>query len=416
MEKFLELIIVNLSTIISILYFVFLVFIIFKYKLSKYQVALFFYTMLFWSGLKVIRPFFGVYAKELDIVQVTAIIGAYGLISIFVRYPLGLISDKIKNKLTIMNISMVLLLISSVLVYFNPNLYTLYISNLVVGIGASVWGIINVAFAQSFENKKVFASIAILSMAPLFADVYTAPIQAFARENAQTNLMWLVAAFFAVITILFSFITKLNQEARIEQYRGKFTMKLFNKEFIAYCVIGILVIFVKFASADNNAQTFAVELNMGPVQEGYLSFIFTQAQLLAGVISGIVLAPKIGKKYTLLLGIVSMLIYTFAMYFVTSPNLMFWLFAFNGFGYGLTYTLLIALVLNIFEKNIQGQAMGIYQTVLAIGIYFGASVSSELNIRLGSYQYVMLGLSAVLIILFIYTLGVVKNDRVRRTS
>ena len=107
--------------------------------------------------------------------------------------------------------------------------------------------------------------------------------------------------------------------------------------------------------------------NVAPY-EGYISVIFSLFQLLAGILMGMVLIKKIDTIKIFLIGSSTWIIYLITSTFIQNPIGYFCIHSLNGFGYGILYNLVLAIVLNISLKNKIVTKMGIYQSILSIGI------------------------------------------------
>ena len=156
-----------------------------KYKLSQYQILIYILLVLFWSAINLIRAYRKAYAGgtldagglAMDGIMAANIAAAYGLISIFVRLPIFALSDFFKSRKFFIALALVFIIVSSVMVYFNPNYDTLMFSSLALGLGASMLSLFNVLFSETFSAKQAIMSVSILSVAPLLAEFLVAPIQ-----------------------------------------------------------------------------------------------------------------------------------------------------------------------------------------------------------------------------------------------
>ena len=83
---------------------------------------------------------------------------------------------------------------------------------------------------------------------------------------------------------------------------------------------------------------------------------------------GLVLIKKINTNYIFLIGSGSWIIYLIASSFISNPIGYFVIHSLNGFGYGILYNLVLAIVLKISIENQIVTKMGIYQSILSVGI------------------------------------------------
>jgi MFS family permease len=352
-----------------------------KYKLSKYQIMLFILMMLFWTSIIVARDyrknFAGVAIATgglgLGEALAATVASAYGLISIFARLPLFALSDFFKSRKFFIAMALLMVLISSIATVINPSFITLYISSLAFGLGASLLGMFNVIFAETFSAKKAMVSVSILSISPLIAESLVAPFQYLATQNSFRNFswLWLMSSFLAVIALVFLFFVE-DKKPKVRNFTlPKFLQVLTNYKFLTISIVSIIVSYIRFSTSGANMNKFGDVIGMDPFLIAYLGVVFSISQLIAGVLMGTILTKKIGVKNTLLLGL--LLSFGFALIgsLFTNQYLLFFAFILNGFGYGLTYNVLIGIALQSFSSDYREISMGIFQTFFALGIFLG---------------------------------------------
>lgn len=353
-----------------------------KYKLNKDQITIFWILVLFWSAISIIRAYRKLYAitpieqggLSLSAELAAQIASGYGLMSLLMRLPMFFVSDIFKKRKVFIQIALLALVGSSLLVYYNSGYSSLYISSLALGLGATMIAMFNVIFSETFEKEKAAASVAILSAAPLLAEFIAAPIQYLFTHGSYKhyNLLWLVAGFIALATLLLTFKMKDYVSIEGKFSRNKVYTVLKHKSFIYICFLALLVSFIKFSTSGSNMITYGkVELNMQPAMLAYMDTVFAVPQLLAGVFAGTYFANKIGIQKTLLLSFSSAVIFFVIVLNATNPYLAYFAYIFNGIFYGGVYNILIGMAMQYFDKEYRNISMGIYQAFFALGIYYG---------------------------------------------
>ncbi len=357
-----------------------------KYKLTKYQILIFAMFTIFWMSIVIIRSYRKVYMiSPLDVgglglgeLAAVSVVSVYGLISIFVRLPIFVISDYFKSRKFFIMLSIICISITSLIAYFNPSYTTMLLSSLAIGIGASFISLFNIMFAETFSKESAIKSVSILSIAPLFGEFLSAPIQYLCTNEVIKNYgsLWLISGILALVALVACFFFKDNKE-KIRNYSFKKFLEIIkNKRFLIICILGIVVSFVKFGTSGANYLTLVKQpaIGMSALGLAYLDVIFSFAQLIAGVLAGIYLKNKIGVKKTLVLGLVLSLGFSLLVGITNNPIILFLAYSLNGFGYGLTYNILIGLAMQPFTKGYREISMSIFQTFFAIGIYYGDKI------------------------------------------
>lgn len=357
-----------------------------KYKLSQYQILIYILLVLFWSAINLIRAYRKAYAGgvldagglAMDGIMAANIAAAYGLISIFVRLPIFALSDFFKSRKFFIALALVFIIISSVMVYFNPNYDTLMFSSLALGLGASMLSLFNVLFSETFSAKQAIMSVSILSVAPLLAEFLVAPIQYIFTATKPNNYpgMWLTSAVIGLVALVFLFFVKDNKDNVRNFSVAKFKLALSNPWFISVALLGVVVSFIRFSTSGSNLISFVrmEGIDMHPLMVAYIDVAYAVAQLFGGVMVGLSLKRLIGVKKSLILGLVASAVFTAILSFSTNSWLIFLITPLSGLGYGITYNILLGLAMQPFEKDMREITMGIYQTFFAVGIFYGDKI------------------------------------------
>ncbi len=419
------------SLVIAIISLIIFIVIAKKFKLTKYQILIFALFTLFWMSIIVIRSYRKIYMISpvdvgglgFDEIMAVSVVSIYGLISIFVRLPIFIISDYFKSRKFFILLSIFCIGITSLIAYLNPTYLTMLLSSLSIGIGASFISIFNVMFAETFTKENAIKSVSILSIAPLFGEFLSAPFQYLCTNDVVKNYktLWLISSILAVIAFIFCLFFKDNKE-KVKNYTFKrFKEVMLNKSFLIICLISIAVSFIKFGTSGTNylAMVKLNPINMSPLGLAYLDVIFSFAQLIAGILAGTYLKKKIGVKDTLILGLTMALLFSLIVAISKNSLLLFLSYSLNGFGYGLTYNILIGLAMQPFNKNYREVSMSIYQTFFAIGIYFGDKIYALIfnlfkgDTLLNVYYKVFDAISIISIIVIVIILVFYKGEKRR---
>ena len=380
---------VNASIFVIIAISSFLIINKLKFEQSGYKYLFLLYTI-FWIPIMLVRPYRGTIQTAIDPQFVTIALSVYGFVGIFVRIFADAINYLFRYRKTFLYICAITELGLFLPLVINPSSATNILSSIGIGIGASCIGTYELLFKEQFGNKKAFLTVSVLSIPPLLANFLTAPIQSLIKTVATTGqsqvdpnilrYLWLIAIPFLLISFIMIFFLKEKRMVagiQLGYYRDlRKNNQLIIKEwsfFIILAIIGSLIAFIKFSNSDAMA-TLHIQ-NLGSITnnnvssyEGYISVIFSLFQLLAGVLLGTVLIRKMDTIKIFLIGSCSWIVYLISATFIQNPIGYFCVHSLNGFGYGILYNLVLAIVLNISIDNKVITKMGIYQSILSIGI------------------------------------------------
>ncbi len=396
----------------SILTLVLTGWIIKHYKLSKYQVLIFILLVLFWSSINIIRAYRKSYAVNpleqgglgLSISVGATIAAAYGLMSLIARFPVFLLTDFFKSRKVMIGFALLAVGGTSLWVILAPGSDSLLYSSLALGLGASMLSLFNVIFSETFTPKQAMMSVSMLSVAPLLAEFMMSPFQYVATKNgvADYPFMWKVSLVLTAVALVFLIFVKDNKEPVRTMTLPTFRKLITSRQVWVFGLIGISISFIRFGLSGSNIVTYAQNdfINMSPFAIAYIDFIYSLAQLGAGVLAGLYFAKRIGTKNTLLIGLLFSVGFNFIILFVTDPTILFISYSLSGFGYGLTYNSLIGIALEPYEPKEREMSMAIFQTFFAIGIYYGDKVYGLiLNLIPASYSTQQMYQSVFLVIL-----------------
>lgn len=400
-----------------------------RYNLNKLQLLMFALLVLFWASINIVRSYRRVFAVSdvsvgglgIDGVVAASIVAAYGLISIFARLPVFILSDWFQNRKWFIGLALWGIMLTSIYVVIQPDATSLYLSSLALGLGASMLALFNVMFSETFSPKDALVSVSILSVAPLMSEFLVAPLQAYATQDVVKNyaLIWTFSAIIALVAFMLLLRLKDNK-TKVTNFNIKaFFRILTSPRFLFIALFGVFVSFVRFATSQANMVAFArtTAVNMSPFLVAYLDVIYTMFMLVAGIMVGLYFKQKIGVKWSLVIGLA--LSGTFALIgaFSTHDLLLFFAYGLNGFGYGITYNLLLGLALSSFIKEEREMSMGIFQTFFAVGIFYGDRVYGfVMQFVPGTvegaalYQTVFLGTSMLVGLLITIVLVVVRGS------
>lgn len=383
-----------------------------RYHLTRYQVLIFVLLVLFWSSINIVRAYRKSYALmeanygglALGVSAAATIAAAYGLISIFARFPVFLLSDYFKSRKLMIGGAMVAVGLSSLWVVLDPHYYSLLFSSFALGLGASMLSLFNVIFSETFTPKQAMMSVSMLSIAPLLAEFMMSPLQYVATQDTVNNypLMWMWSLVFAVLALVFLVFVKENKKPVRTMTVSNFKKLITSKQVWVFGLIGISISFIRFGLSGSNIVTYVQSdfINMHPFAVAYIDFIYSIAQLVAGVLAGLYFAKRIGTKNTLMLGLVGSLLFNVIILFVSNPTILFISYSLSGFGYGLTYNSLIGLALEPYIREEREMSMAIFQTFFAIGIYYGDKIYGLiLNVIPASFNEIQMYRSVFMVIL-----------------
>lgn len=438
-----EIITISVNSGIFLILSIASLFLVNKLKLEQkgYKYLFWLYTI-FWVPIMLVRPYRGTMQTALDANFLAIVLAAYGLVGIFIRVFADVISYLFKYRKAFLYFCIATQTILFIPLIINPSTSTNIVSSIGIGIGASCIGTYEILFKEQYGNKKAFLTVSVLSIPPLLANFLTAPIQSIIKtlsisSDPITNknivnpeilrYLWVIALVFLVISfVMVIFLKETRMQTPLQNYYKDIRQKnYFHSDLvmlIGLCIIGSLIAFIKFSNSDSVATSHLS--NLGDLNntstasyEGYISVIFSLFQLVAGVLMGLYLVKKMNVTNIFLIGSGVWIIYVIISSFISNPIGYFVVHSLNGFGYGILYNLILALVLKNTIDNKIVTKMGIYQSILSVGVavsgFFttwmkNVIIGNANNVTLNQYMHsylvqnmVLLGVIVAMTIAFI---------------
>lgn len=353
-----------------------------KFNNKGYKLLFIVYT-LFWIAPMLLRSYAGTLQNIIDVDYTWIVLASYGLVGIVGRVFADYLNFSFKSRKSFLYLSCLLQVIFYLPVIIMPNTATSIIQSIGVGIGASCIGSFQLLFKEQYNKTESYLTVSLLAIPPLLANFLTAPLQSMLVSIAHTSeitvdvnilkYMWLIGLMFTVITFVIIFFVK-EDKAKFNSIKQKeFIFKSDGINLIILCVLGCLISFVKFSNSGSvgtlHLQTLArLSGENSSAYEGYLSVIFSLFQLFGSVLIGFYLVKKYSSLTIFLGGCMIWIIYTISIMFITNPLGYFFIHGLNGFAYGILYNFVLGAVLSTQFKKNKITPMGIYQSILSIGI------------------------------------------------
>lgn len=353
-----------------------------KFNHKGYKLLFIVYT-LFWIAPMLLRSYAGTLQNIVDIDYTWIVLASYGLVGIVGRIFADYINFSFKSRKSFLYLSCILQVAFYLPVIIMPNTATSIIQSIGVGIGASCIGSFQLLFKEQYNKTESYLTVSLLAIPPLLANFLTAPLQSMLVSISHTSdiavdvnilkYMWLIGLVFTVITFIVMFFVKEDKAKFNSIKQNEFTFKSDGINFMILCVLGCLISFVKFSNSGSvgtlHLQTLA-KLSGDNVSayEGYLSVIFSLFQLCGSVLVGFYLVKKFSNLTIFFGGCMVWIIYTISVMFISNPLGYFFIHGLNGFAYGILYNFVLGAVLSTQFKKNRITPMGIYQSILSIGI------------------------------------------------
>lgn len=303
------------------------------------------------------------------------IMGASGLATLFVRFPIGILSDVVKSRKIFIQFSLLLPLITWPIAYLHPNATTLYLAKAADGFTAATWVLYNILFIRYFDRKDAPAAVALLALAGPLGVFLGNCIGGVLIHFFDKNIGYFVSSVSALLAlILTTRIKEIHDAARAPTLKVCIAGAKRQLGDGSVWLIGLLatvVILVPFATRDTLTPIYAQQLGAKAGILTLLSNLHLIFYALAIALCSSVFYKRLGLVNTAMLGIFLQLVSTVGVPFTSNMYLIYLLQSVGGFSFGMAFAVFMSLsVVNTVEDE-QSTRMGLFQTIYSCGMFVG---------------------------------------------
>jgi MFS family permease len=341
-------------------------------------------TILYWTSMYVYVPTLSPYLSDrgLSLPFIGIVLGSYGFVQMFVRFPLGILSDRFGKRKPFILLGMLTAAISCLL-FLIPGLWLWPLAGrLMAGVCASTWVAFTVLYASYFGAGQTGRAMGNISVMTVSGQMIGMLFSGWLNDGFNSNAPFTVGAAIAVIGLLLAFMLKEPRLEQRDQPGMSFAMikkVVRTKTLLQVSLLSILAHGVLFITMFGFTPLKAEEMGADGLKLTLLVFAFMLPHAFASLVTARWFTPKFGYWGTIGTGFILSAICTAAMVFADSFGILVATQAINGFAQGLHMPLLLGLAIRDVELPGRATAMGLYQALYAIGMFSGPFLAGWLN-------------------------------------
>ncbi len=327
------------------------------------------------------------------------IMGASGLATLLVRFPLGIISDVVKSRKIFIQISPLLPIISWPLAWLEPNALTLYLAKAADGVTAATWVLYNVLFIRYFPRDEAPAAVALLALAGPIGVFVGNCVGGILIHYFANNIAFFVSCISALLAlILTTRIQDVHDAVQAPSLKACLTgarRQLADRSIWFIGLLATVVILVPFATRDTLTPIYAEHLGAKAGILTLLSNLHLIFYALAIALCSTVFYKRLGLAKTAILGILLQVISTLGMPFTHNLYLICLLQSLAGFSFGMAFAVFMSLSIVNTVPHEQSTRMGLFQTIYSCGMFIGPVIIGVMlqHINLSSGYFLIAALS-----------------------
>lgn len=364
-----------------------------------------FFTMsvLFFICIHGFDAFMAPYMVRLGIEPQTIgmIMGASGLASLCIRFPLSVISDVMKNRKVFMQFALLLPVIAWPLAWMFPAALTFWLAKLACGIAAASWVLYNIIFIRYFPRDDAPAAVALLALAgPIGVFISNAICGAVALWLGSTQAFF-VPAIAGCLALLLSLRVREEEDSHkaphLKACIDSAKRQLADRSIWFIGLLATVVILVPFATRDTLTPIYAQQLGAKAGTLAVLSNIHLLFYGVAVALCSSVFYQRLGLVNTALVGIGLQIISSIFVPLTSNMWLIYLWQGLAGFSFGMAFAVFMSLSVVNTSEHEQTTRMGLFQTIYSCGMFFGPVLMGVLLQHVNVYAgyWVIGGLSLI---------------------
>lgn len=333
------------------------------------------------------------------------IMGASGLATLLIRFPLGIVSDVVKSRKIFIQISLLLPIFTWPLAWLDPNPVTLYLAKAADGVTAATWVLYNILFMRYFDRSEAPAAVALLALAGPVGVFIGNCIGGLLIHYFDNNIAFFLSCMSGLLALLLTTrITDVHDSVRAPTLQACVVAARKQLSDRSVWMIGILatiVILVPFATRDTLTPVYAEQLGARAGILSLLSNIHLVFYAIAVALCSSVFYKRLGVVKTAVLGIMLQVLSTLGIPFTSNMYVIYGWQALAGFSFGMAFAAFMSLSVVNTTSDEQSTRMGLFQTIYSLGMFIGPVIMGVMlqHINMASGYIVIAALSVVAVII-----------------
>jgi predicted MFS family arabinose efflux permease len=343
-------------------------------------------TVFFWGAVYINMPILASYTQHISgSLQATGLVmGAYGLSQMILRIPLGVLSDRLRRRKPFILLGFFFDGLANLGLILSGSTWMLFLSVLTSGIAASIWVPFTVLYSSYFPLGRIARSMSLIMFFSRLAQICAN----YAGGKIAEAWGWTVPFYVGGALSILGFVLALGiSEVRPEKSSVLNLHKVLqvgrNRLLLTASFLCILMQFANFAIAYGFAPIFAQQLGATKGDLGVLLFWYLLPNLAGTLLSGTFIRRYLADRVILTVGFLLISGAVFSIPLTGSLSTLFLLQAITGTGVGLVFPLLMSLAIQSIPREQQATAMGFFQSLYAVGMSLGPSLSGVLAQKIG---------------------------------
>ena len=339
-------------------------------------------TVFFWFSQYGFVPYFNPYlnAAGISATVVGFIASAYGIMQFLLRIPLGMAADRHRIHKTFILMGTICATTGSIGLYFSEAPVAFFIFRALTGVAGSSWVAFTALFSDYYDDRSSVESVAILVSANYLGRMVAFIIGGFVAQSLGDRYTFLMSAIAGIISFALCIGLLGKEKGAQNPVQARELLTVFkDKNLVVVSILGVCAQMIAFGSFFTYSSDLAKQaVGAQSYQLSIMNILLTIPAIFLGHFFANTMNKKLGTNRVIGLAFVNLGIYCAAMPFATHIMHFYVLALFVGLGNGAIFAILMGLCAKNVAPEKKTTAMGVFQSVYAIGMMMGPIVSGTI--------------------------------------
>ena len=341
-------------------------------------------VFLYWVGLYTYVPTLPIYVRSKidDLAMVGTVLSMYGLWQAIIRLPLGIASDWIGRRKPFILGGLVLVGLGAWLMAVSDGVGGVLVGRAVTGLAAGTWVPLVVVFNSLFPSHESVRATSILMIVGSVARMLATGLNGTFNDLGGYSLAFYLAVTAALIAVLVTLTVREAPRPPRRPSLGALWTLVSRRDVLGPALLNTLIHYGTWASTFGFIAVLARELGASD----QLLSLFTSMNLAVGLVgnlSAAALAKRLGGIWLSVIAIVTLVLGLLVAMLAPSMGVLFVAQLLLGLSAGVGIPTLMGLSIRHVDDVERASAMGLHQSVYALGMFGGPWLSGIIANALG---------------------------------
>ncbi len=349
--------------------------------------ALFTAALLYFAALYSYVPSLPAYVEQRtsSLTAVGVVLAMYGLWMAFLRMPLGVLTDATGRSKPYLVAGVLLAGIGALVMSIGRSIGVLAAGRALTGVSAAAWVPFMVVFAELFPPERAIFATSLLSFASSFGQMVGTSSTGFLESWGGFGMTFTAAAVLAAVATVIVVLVSVprRDEARRAEVSARSIRSIFTRSDVlapsfanALCQFGVWAVTFGFM------PILARRLGADSVAVGFLMTLNIVANTVANLLATFIVRQD-NRKLLLYASFLAFAVGTAVAALARGVAPLFISSAVTGLANGLFFPILLGMSIENVDGAHRSTAMGIHQSVYAIGMFTGPWIGGVISDALG---------------------------------